>query len=376
MSGELGALDAELFDTLPCGVVVTDEKGTILKVNKTFCTWVAMDPVELLGGRKLQELFTMGGRIFHQTHWAPALQMQGSLAEVKFDVRRKDGVVLPMMLNAVSKQQGEKTFHIVSLTVAEERNKYERELVAAKKRADDLVDKERASQAQLADRALFAEQMVGIVSHDLRNPLSAILIGASMLQRDVELTNERREKLTRTVLSSARTAQKLIEDLLDFTVARIGTGLAVHRQEGDFHELVSRIVDGLALAFPGRELRHVAVGQGPSLVDGNRVAQLLSNLVGNAMSYGDSMEPVTVTSEVGETVVRLSVHNAGPVIPDKTIATMFEPMVRGTQTDSAARSVGLGLFIVRAIATAHSGQVVVKSTAEGGTTFTFEFSPA
>ena len=227
MSDELDALDAELFDTLPCGVVVTDEKGTFLKVNRTFCNWVAMDPVELVGGRKLQEFFTMGGRLFHQTHWAPALQMQGSLAEVKFDVRRNDGVVLPMMLNAVSKRQGERTVHIVSLTVAEERNKYERELVAARKRADDLVVKERAAQAQLADRALFAEQMVGIVSHDLRNPLSAILIGASMVQRGSELTDERREKLSRTVMSSARTAQKLIEDLLDFTVARIGSGLTV-----------------------------------------------------------------------------------------------------------------------------------------------------
>jgi sigma-B regulation protein RsbU (phosphoserine phosphatase) len=224
------------------------------------------------------------------------------------------------------------------------------------------------------DRALFAEQMIGIVSHDLRNPLSAILMGASILDRDEAVMPERRAKLVKAINSSARSAQKLIEDLLDFTVARVGRQLTVVRQRGDFHDLVGRTVDNLVLAFPGRPLRHIAVGSGESVADGDRVAQLLGNLVGNAMAYGDVEQHVTVTSEISASAVSLSVHNFGDPIPEETLATMFEPMVRGGTGDYSKRSVGLGLYIVRAIAAAHDGEVTVESLPAGGTTFTFRFS--
>ncbi len=98
--------DAEqLFDEFPSGLLVTSTTGMILKVNRTICAWVGMDAEELVGIKRLQELFTMGGRIFHQTHWLPTLQMQGSLSEVKLDVRRKDGRTVPMMLNAIRRQR-------------------------------------------------------------------------------------------------------------------------------------------------------------------------------------------------------------------------------------------------------------------------------
>jgi sigma-B regulation protein RsbU (phosphoserine phosphatase) len=388
MPGELQPFSkAELFESVPCGIVVTDDKGTILEANETFCGWIAADPAELLGKKKLRDLFTMGGRIFHQTHWLPSLQMQGSLAEVKFDVRRADGGVLPMMLNAVRRQHGGAAYDIITATVAEERNRYERELLIARKRADELVERERAAQHVLEvaqaqttqlrelaeDRALFAEQMIGIVSHDLRNPLSAILMGAKILDRDEAVTPERRTKLVKTINSSARSARRLIEDLLDFTLARVGRQLNVVRQPGDFHALVARTVESLALAFPARTLRHIATGAGQSLADGDRIAQLLGNLVGNAMAYGDREQQVTVTSDVSSSAVTLSVHNFGEPIPEGMLATMFEPMVRGGNGDFARRSVGLGLYIVRAIAAAHDGAVTVESTPTRGTTFTFRF---
>ena len=142
--------DAEqLFDEFPTGLLVTTVTGTILKVNKTFCTWLGLERDELVGKKRLQELFTMGGRIFHQTHWLPTLEMQGSLSEVKLDLRHKDGHTLPMMLNAIRRATEAGSYDEVSMVVAEERNKYERELLAARKRADDLVAKEREAQAAL-----------------------------------------------------------------------------------------------------------------------------------------------------------------------------------------------------------------------------------
>lgn len=366
---------SELFDVLPCGVVLTDPSGTIVAVNKTFCIWVGLEAVAILNETKLQDFFTMGGRIFHQTHWNPALQMQGSLAEVKFDVRRSDGVILPMMLNAVRRRHQGQNVHVVTLTIAEERNKYERELVAARKRADLLLEKERENQITLEDRALFAEQLIGIVSHDLRNPLSAILAGAGFLERGgANIPQDKRDRLVKTVMSSARSAQRLIEDLLDFTLARVGRGLAVHRRPCDFHAVVGRSVDALALAFPGRTLKHVRLGVGDVLADPDRVAQLLGNLVGNAMSYGSPVETVTVTSEISDSLVRLSVHNVGVPIPENILGTIFQPLVRGHPTEGSSRSIGLGLFIVKAISQAHGGTVQVTSSIREGTTFTFAFS--
>ncbi|WP_234385360.1 PAS domain S-box protein [Paracidovorax avenae] len=150
----------ELFDRMPCGLLVTSTSGLILKVNRTLCQWTGIPPHELVRQKKLQELFTVGGRIFHQTHWQPMLAMQGAISEVKLDIRRGDGSTFPALLNVVRRTSGEDTFDEIAVMVAEERNKYERELLAARKRADDMVAKERqAQQALQASRSRLRQAM-------------------------------------------------------------------------------------------------------------------------------------------------------------------------------------------------------------------------
>ncbi|MEO5881505.1 MAG: PAS domain-containing protein, partial [Caldimonas sp.] len=174
-----------LFEDAACGLLLTSVDGTIRRVNRTFCRWTGIPAEELAGRRRMQDLLTMGGRIFHQTHWAPLLQMQGSVAEVKIDVVHRDGHTVPMMMNALRRHHPGGDFHELSLFVATDRSKYEAELLLERRRAEELLghqqEVQRAlteSQAELdrqrasaEDRALFAEQMIGIVSHDLRNPL-------------------------------------------------------------------------------------------------------------------------------------------------------------------------------------------------------------
>lgn len=139
-----------------------------------------------------------------------------------------------MILNARRRQRAEGDFDEVAAFVAEDRNRYERELMNARKKADELVETERETQHLLRDRVLFAEQMVGIVSHDLRNPLSAILMGVQLLGR---VENERRVRVLSHVASSAERAKHLIEELLDFTQARIGAGLSVKLGQIDLHQI-------------------------------------------------------------------------------------------------------------------------------------------
>ena len=357
-----------LFEDAACGLLQTSADGTILRVNRTFAAWVGQPADALLGRRKFQDLLTMGGRIFHQTHWAPLMQIQGSISEVKLEIVHADGSKIPMVCNAIRHESGGRVVHDVATFVARDRDKYEQELVRSRTRLEELVAEATRLQADARDRALFAEQMIGIVSHDLRNPMSSIQVGTVLLGRG-EISPGHQRVLAR-VSRSVERANRLIADLLDFTQARLGKGLGLALESIDLHGAIAEAVDELALGYPGRTLKHVRAGEGPCTADPNRLAQLVGNLVSNAMTYGRPDAPVTVTSTVGARTCAVAVHNDGAPIPDDARAALFQAMTRGTHATRSGRSVGLGLIIVSEIAKAHGGAAVVESTVERGTTFT------
>src|SRR3569832_2065337 len=108
-AGSPGVDDA--FDDAPCALLRTDAGGVLLRVNTTFCRWLGYSREELVRQKRLQDFFTMGGRIFHQTHWLPLLQMQGSVSEVKLDLVHRDGHTFPVVLNAVRRDKDGVLFH-------------------------------------------------------------------------------------------------------------------------------------------------------------------------------------------------------------------------------------------------------------------------
>jgi sigma-B regulation protein RsbU (phosphoserine phosphatase) len=352
-----------LYQEAPCALLLTDRIGTILHANRTCERWLGAEP-GALSGKRFQELLTVGGRIFHQTHWSPLLQMQGSIAEVKLELRHADGSVLPFMMNAVSREHDGAVIHEIALFMAQDRVAYERELMLARRQAEELLAVEK-------DRALLAEQMVGIVSHDLRSPLNALTLGIDLLGRSSGQREQ--EQVLGNLGRSVRRARRLIDDLLDFTMARIGQGLNINRREVDVHAAVASHVRDLALAHSNRRLRHESIGAGMGSVDGDRLFQVVSNLVANAAAYGQADAPITVCTHVGAEGFEVSVHNLGQPIPPDARERLFKPMVRGVDDAGPHRSVGLGLYIVSEIARAHGGSVRVASEAESGTTFTVSF---
>jgi sigma-B regulation protein RsbU (phosphoserine phosphatase) len=360
-----------LLDVAACGLLRTDDHGRFLWVNRLFASWVGYPAEALVAKRRFQDLLTMGSRIFHQTHWSPLLRMQGSVSEVKFEVLHADGAAIPMVLNAVRRADDGDIVHDIAAFVARDRDTYERELVQSRKRLEKLVTEKTRLEAEAKDRALFAEQMIGIVSHDLRNPLSGIALGVAALSSG-EVTDGQKRMLSRIGRSTER-ATRLIGDLLDFTQARVGGGLPITRDSMDLHQAVAQAVDELAAIYPMRALKHERSGSGECAADVNRIAQLLGNLVSNAMAYGAPDAVVTVTSRIDGAMCSIAVHNHGLPIPEDAASRIFQPMTRGEHTQDARRSVGLGLFIVREIARAHGGDARVSSSAEGGTTFTVEF---
>jgi len=369
---ELSAETLAVLDQAACGLLQTDSDGLLLRANRVFCGWLGYAPDDLVDGqRRLQDLLATGSRIFHLTHWSPLLQMQGSLSEVKLEVVHREGHSLPMVMNAIRRESEGRVIHELAAFIARDRDKYESELVLARKRLETLVADATRLQEVAKDRALFAEQMVGIVSHDLRNPLSTIQMGATLLTRS-EVTPNQLSILGRMSRAADR-ATRLIADLLDFTQARLGSGLAVSLKPIDLHEVMSETLDELAQAFPGRGLKHEQTGEGLCMADADRLAQLVGNLVANAMTYGKPDAPVTVTSSVAATSFTVAVHNEGPAIPAHIQADLFRPMTRGEGEIHAGRSVGLGLFIVSEIAKAHGGAVSVESAPDRGTRFNATF---
>jgi sigma-B regulation protein RsbU (phosphoserine phosphatase) len=369
----------ELYESAPCGLLVAASGGLLLRANATACGWLGYPVEELVGKRRLQDLLTAGGRIFFATHLQPLIRLQSSVSEVKLEMRRRDGKPVPVIVNIAERTVEDTLLWQVALFIAEDRHKYERELMAQRRRAEDLhaqhmKDEEELSQAraQAEVRAQFAEQLVGVVSHDIRNPLSVIHMSAAMLQKG--LSPAQQATVVARIERSVGRVQHLVSDLLDFTEARLGRGLRVQPRPVDLHQSLAESVGELAVAFPDRAIRHEPVGPGECRADPDRIAQAVGNLVGNAVNHGAADQPVTVRSEGGDDRFRITVHNHGPAIPAAQMPLLFEPMVRGA--DVLAQGVGLGLFIVREIAAAHGGNVRATSSPVDGTAFTIELPRA
>ncbi len=235
----------------------------------------------------------------------------------------------------------------------------------------DITEKKQAERA-LLERADFEKLLIGIVSHDLRNPLAAIMLGTAVILRRGR-HDERTVTALQVIQRSAERASRLVNDLLDFTQARLGGAIPIRHERLDFGEIVRHVLDETQVRYPTRELRLL---DGPELDmegDPDRLAQIVGNLVDNALKYSPADTPVTVVARGAQDELNeltLEVHNAGEPISSELLSRLFEPMRRGSlDSPAASRSVGLGLYIVSEIVRAHRGSIDCDSRPEHGTTF-------
>jgi PAS domain S-box-containing protein len=228
----------------------------------------------------------------------------------------------------------------------------------------------RRTEEELRRTAEFRERFLGIVSHDLRNPLNSILLSANALLRAEDLP-ERHLKSVRRVVTSTERMARMIGDLLDFTRGRLGGGIPIAPRPTNLQHLGRHLVEELMAAHPGRELRLEAEGDLEGEWDPDRLAQVLGNLGKNALDYSPEGTPVRFTLRGEGDTVRVEVHNEGPPIPAERLPSIFEPFRRFTEAGMHPSSgLGLGLYIVQQVVRAHGGTVEVRSTAREGTCFT------
>ena len=214
----------------------------------------------------------------------------------------------------------------------------------------------------------YRDQTLGILGHDLRGPLAAIVTGATLL---IELETQAGQSVSipARMLTSANRMSRMIDDLLDLTRTRFGDSIPVVTAPIDLYPVCQQVVAELEGRRPPGSLFLGRSGDLRGEWDADRLAQVLSNLVRNAIEHGPTDAPIDVVAAGRDDQVSLTVHNGGVPIPPEVIETIFEPMVRHTHGAHARQGLGLGLYIARQIALAHGGSLEVTSTATAGTTF-------
>jgi phosphoserine phosphatase RsbU/P len=223
--------------------------------------------------------------------------------------------------------------------------------------------------ARLDQIGEFREQLIGIVGHDLRNPLNTILMGAHLLLQREGL-GEQETELARKITRSATVAARLIDQLLDLTRSRLGGGIPIDPKPFDMNDVCQQVIGETELTHPDRPLRLDVRGDLTVVWDRDRMYQLLANLVSNAVHHGQPRSSIDLRIDGGETDVVIEVANLGEPIPPEALPFIFDAFRQGrTGRPSRTRGLGLGLFIAQQIARSHGGSISVTSTEGQGTTF-------
>jgi signal transduction histidine kinase len=235
----------------------------------------------------------------------------------------------------------------------------------------DSQDRMAASEAALLserEAAKLREQFIAVLGHDLRNPLGAIRSGVDVLRMTPRSDDDR--KMLDIIQRSAQRMAGLINDVMDFARARLGGGLSVARaSEADLTAVLRQVVAELQTAWPTRTIQSQIDISRTVACSSSRIAQMLSNLIANALTHGDPDSPVKVHARTSAGALEISVGNRGETIPPDVVDRLFHPFVRGA-VKPGQQGLGLGLYIASEIARAHGG-VIELTSVNGKNYFTF-----
>jgi PAS domain S-box-containing protein len=355
----------DLYEHAPCGYLSLLPDGTIGKVNATFLEWMEFTREELLGKTRLVDLLTVGGRIYYETHFQPLLHMQGQAREIAFDLVRRHGGRLPALVNATRREYAH-VGAITRVTVfdASDRRRYERELLAARRSAEES--------------ARAKSELIATVSHDVRAPLSAMATALALLEKSSPTPQQAR--YIRVLQSSARHALTLVNNLLELSRLEAGR-TPLREQHFSLRALAQDIAASARAAVmqkPGVDVT-VSVGEAvpePLIGDQGMIGQVIANLMMNAVKFTEHgfvaliVEAREVTAEA--VALDIVVSDSGVGIPADRLPHIFDEYVQASdEIADKYGGTGLGLTICRRILRLYGSDLSVTSTVGRGTTFSF-----
>jgi len=390
----------ELYENAPCGYLSTLPDGMIVRVNQTFLTWIGYSREDLLAGKRVQDLLSVGGRIFYETHLAPLLRMQGFVNEIAFDLTCADGRQLPVLANSVQKRdaQGIPLLNRITMFNATDRRKYERELLAARKAAEtnaealrrlnetleervacEVAERMKAEEAlRQAQKMEAVGQLTGGIAHDFNNLLTIVVGNIELLQRHLPEEAGRLRRAADNAMQGAQRAATLTQRLLAFS----------RRQP-----LEPKPIDANKLVSGMSELLRRTLGETISLetvlagglwrthADPNQLENAILNLAVNArdaMPGGGMLTIETANAHLDEAYVAelpeavppgqyvlIAVADTGTGMDKSTMERVFEPFFT---TKEAGKGTGLGLSQVYGFVRQSGGHVRIYSERGEGTT--------
>lgn len=351
---------SDLLDRAPCGFLSFRDDGTIIYANATLGQLLGVDARELVG-QSFETILTVPARIFYQTHFFPLIKLHGRAEEIYFTLRAHSGAAVHVLANAAHVDvDGAPRIDCVMLRI-HERQKYEQELLQAKKTAE----------AANASRM----RLLSMVSHDLRTPLGAISGYADLMLLGVRgEVNDAQAQDLRRIKEVSYFLLGLLDDILTFARAEAGA-LAVSRQNVAVEDVLARAE---AIVTPQFAKAGIAYGREPgapgltACADPDRLQQILLNLLGNASKFTPSGGKVSVRWATDGERVHIAVADTGRGIPPELLSQIFEPFVQVNRDIDARKQkgMGLGLAISRELARAMGGDITVHSVVGQGSTFT------
>ncbi|ODT72371.1 MAG: PAS domain-containing sensor histidine kinase [Pelagibacterium sp. SCN 63-23] len=360
----------DLYDNAPCGYLTLSPDGLITNVNATLIGWTGHDRASLLG-KRFMDLLPVAGRIFYETHFAPLLRMQGQFNEVALDIVTPAGTRLPVLANASERraEDGSLVYTRLSLFQATQRRRHERALGDANAAATALNQELSAVLAYEKQTAELREQFIAVLGHDLRNPLAGIEGGRRFIQRTCP-DDAKVQSVLKLMGESITRMSRLIDDVMDLARSRLGGGIGLDRvADQRIEPTLLQVIDEMQAGHAGRVIQSRLDLTRPVDVDHARIAQMFSNLLGNAINHGAPDQPVIVEAVIADGHFKLAIANGGEPISEAAMERLFQPFYRGHVRPSM-QGLGLGLYIAKQIADAHGGCLEVKSDV-GETRFTF-----
>jgi signal transduction histidine kinase/CheY-like chemotaxis protein len=361
----------ELFEHAPCGYLVTHADGTILRANATFYHMVGREPGSLTGAIFADQL-TIPGRIYYDTHVRPLLAMQGFVREIAFDLKVSEPrKPLSIIMNAIQVVRPGGARLRILVFDASERRQYERELLAARRMADEAHQTEAIAREQAERASRAKDDFLALVSHELRTPLSAIL-GWTQVVRRARNDEEKLAQGLDVIERNTRLQVRLVEDLLDMSRMVAGK-LRMDVQTVTLADAIEQAIETVAPSAQARQVRLQKILDPAVKVSGDpgRLQQVFWNLLSNAIKFTPKEGFVRVVMERVNSHIEVRVVDSGQGMSPDFIAFAFERFRQSSSGETRKTGgLGLGLSLVKYLVEMHGGSVDAHSDGEGrGSTF-------
>jgi sigma-B regulation protein RsbU (phosphoserine phosphatase) len=274
----------DFFDTSLCGFIVTDADSNILRINLRAAEWLRNTPA-VLSQKRFSDILAVGSKIYFETHLWPLMRMQGYFDEVAVDLSDNGEGKLPVYINGYERRtdSGQPMFIRFTLFRASDRRMFEQNLQISKQLAETKLITEQQN-------AVIREQFIAVLGHDLRNPLGAVIIASQMLEHTE--CGKKEQKLIQLLRNSSKRMKEMIDNIMDLARGRLGGGITISPELLNLDQLLMNVTEELTVAWPSRSIDFEFKIDKDVVCDRGRIAQLVSNLLANAITHGSETSAV------------------------------------------------------------------------------------